>query len=328
MGIEENLKIFDGLDTWSIVFQKIQNESDYEAAGFSFTAARNPLNINLNRYTNVAPYDHSRILLKDGETNYINASLVEGCCTLVTPTTLSSVPNNGVTKKDMSPDLAPPIELNQYRRYILTQGPLENTACHFWQMVWEQNSFAIIMLTKVMEKGVMKCTQYWPNGKINDDKDSYFFEETGFKITLLHEDEERFFTIRRFLLQYIPTGASREVLHFQYTTWPDNGVPDSPADFIHFLLAVRQSGAFNQNVGPPIVHCSAGIGRSGTFCLVDSALVEIEVKKNLNSINVNKLLIYMRKFRMGLIQTFDQLRFSYVTIIEGGRRILQNNYLV
>ena len=318
MGVKEDFEEFNRKKAWSIIFQNLQRKSLYEAKDCSVKAAKTSLNINLNRYSDVSPYDHNRILLKEGETDYINASLVEGCA--LTP--LSGA-GDGVVKKDASPDLALPMEPSQYRRYILTQGPLETTACHFWQMVWEQNSLAIVMLNKVVEKEVTKCTQYWPNGEVND---SYLFKETGFKVTLLQQDEKRFFTVRRLLLEYLPTGASREVLHFHYTTWPDFGVPDSPVAFLHFLLAVRQSGAFDQNVGPPVVHCSAGIGRSGTFCLVDSALVQIEAEKNWNGVDVINLLMYMRKFRMGLIATVDQLRFSYVAIIEGGERLLQNRF--
>ena len=75
------------------------------------------------------------------------------------------------------------------------------------------------------------------------------------------------------LLEYLPTGETRQVLHFHYTTWPDFGVPDSPSAFLHFLLAVRQSGALDQDVGPPIVHCSAGIGRLSSMSLVGAAAV-------------------------------------------------------
>lgn len=73
------------------------------------------------------------------------------------------------------------------------------------------------------------------------------------------------------------TKESREILHFHYTTWPDFGVPQSPTAFLRFLTDVRQSGALDQNVGPPVVHCSAGIGRSGTFCLVDTCLVLVSI---------------------------------------------------
>lgn len=117
-------------------------------------------------------------------------------------------------------------------------------------------------------------------------------------------------------LEDLTTGKQREVIHFHYTTWPDFGVPQSPTAFLRFLNVVRNSGALDENVGPPVVHCSAGIGRSGTFCLVDSCLVLINDMK-LDNIVVKDILMEMRKYRMGLIQTHDQLRFSYLAVIEG-----------
>lgn len=76
-----------------------------------------------------------------------------------------------------------------------------------------------------------------------------------------------------FRLTDIETNQSREIIQFHYTTWPDFGIPSSPVAFLQFLKQVRDSGALEPNVGPAIVHCSAGIGRSGTFCLVDCCLV-------------------------------------------------------
>lgn len=115
-----------------------------------------------------------------------------------------------------------------------------------------------------------------------------------------------------------------QVLQFHYTTWPDFGVPSSPNAFLEFLRAVRQSGSLEETVGPAVVHCSAGIGRSGTFCLVDSCLILIE-REGLNSVSVREVLLEMRKYRMGLIQTPDQLRFSYQAIIEGAKRSNDTN---
>ncbi|KAH8018418.1 hypothetical protein HPB51_006040 [Rhipicephalus microplus] len=118
------------------------------------------------------------------------------------------------------------------------------------------------------------------------------------------------------------SGQKRVVLHLHYTTWPDFGVPESPAAFLAFLQAVRESGALDVDVGPPVVHCSAGIGRSGTFCLVDSCLVLIEANGGrLDRVDVQEVLLEMRKYRMGLIQTPDQLRFSYLAILEGARAL-------
>ena len=102
--------------------------------------------------------------------------------------------------------------------------------------------------------------------------------------------------------------------------WPDFGVPSSPIAFLQFLKQVRDSGVLDEGVGPAIIHCSAGIGRSGTFCLVDCCLVLID-KEGENRVSVQDVLLELRKYRMGLIQTHDQLTFSYQAIIEGMRRM-------
>ncbi|XP_010637298.1 tyrosine-protein phosphatase non-receptor type 2 isoform X1 [Fukomys damarensis] len=116
----------------------------------------------------------------------------------------------------------------------------------------------------------------------------------------------------------IRSGEARTISHFHYTTWPDFGVPESPASFLNFLFKVRESGSLEADHGPAVVHCSAGIGRSGTFSLVDTCLVLMEKG---DDINIKQVLLNMRKYRMGLIQTPDQLRFSYMAIIEGAKCI-------
>ncbi|KAG8519657.1 Tyrosine-protein phosphatase non-receptor type 1 [Galemys pyrenaicus] len=115
---------------------------------------------------------------------------------------------------------------------------------------------------------------------------------------------------------------TREILHFHYTTWPDFGVPESPASFLNFLFKVRESGSLSLEHGPVVVHCSAGIGRSGTFCLADTCLLLMDKRKDPSSVDIKKVLLEMRKFRMGLIQTADQLRFSYLAVIEGAKFIM------
>ncbi|XP_076171406.1 tyrosine-protein phosphatase non-receptor type 2-like isoform X1 [Ptiloglossa arizonensis] len=275
-------------EAWAILYQHIRNE----CSNFTYTCneSKKPQNKNLNRYRDVAPYDHSRIVLKRGPCDYINANLIQV-------------------------DRA-------HRQYILTQGPLENTAGHFWLMVWEQNSKAVLMLNKIIEKNQVKCYQYWPLG----DSLSYTmtYPDVGIQVEYVSKPESSDYTTRILKLTDLETKESREILHFHYTTWPDFGVPQSPTAFLHFLADVRQSGALDQNVGPPVVHCSAGIGRSGTFCLVDTCLVLIE-ESGLNSVNVRDVLTEMRRFRMGLIQTPDQLRFSYAAIIEGAKQLPSNN---
>uniref|UniRef100_G3TWG6 Tyrosine-protein phosphatase non-receptor type n=1 Tax=Loxodonta africana TaxID=9785 RepID=G3TWG6_LOXAF len=226
--------------------------------------------------------DHSRVKLQNTENDYINASLVD-------------------------------IEEAQ-RSYILTQGPLPNTCCHFWLMVWQQKTKAVVMLNRIVEKESVKCAQYWPT---KDDQEM-LFKETGFIVKFLSEDVKSYYTVHLLQLENISSGETRTISHFHYTTWPDFGVPESPASFLNFLFKVRESGSLNPEHGPAIVHCSAGIGRSGTFSLVDTCLILMEKG---NDINIKQVLLNMRKYRMGLIQTPDQLRFSYMAIIEGAKFI-------
>ncbi|PSN29557.1 Tyrosine-protein phosphatase non-receptor type 2 [Blattella germanica] len=246
--VETEFQEIDSKEKWPLLYQHIRNEClNYD---YTFLEARKTHNKNLNRYRDVSPYDHSRVVLSRGPCDYINANLV----------TMERA----------------------HRRYILTQGPLPQTTGHFWLMVWEQNCKAVLMLNRIIEKNQVKCHQ----------------------------------------LTEVESGSSREIIHFHYTTWPDFGVPESPTAFLNFLMVVRESGVLDQNVGPPVVHCSAGIGRSGTFCLVDSCLVLIE-EEGIDSVNVREVLLEMRRFRMGLIQTPDQLRFSYWAIIEGANKCIK-----
>ncbi|KFV86044.1 Tyrosine-protein phosphatase non-receptor type 1, partial [Struthio camelus australis] len=258
----------------------------HEASDFPCKVAKHPRNKNRNRYRDVSPFDHSRIKLIQGDNDYINASLIK-------------------------------MEEAQ-RSYILTQGPLPNTCGHFWEMVWEQKSRGVVMLNRVMEKGSIKCAQYWPQ----KEEKEMFFEDTNLKLTLISEDIKSYYTVRQLELENLTTQESREILHFHYTTWPDFGVPESPASFLNFLFKVRESGSLSPEYGPVVVHCSAGIGRSGTFCLVDTCLLLMDKRKDPSSVDVKQVLLEMRKYRMGLIQTADQLRFSYLAVIEGAKFIM------
>ncbi|XP_077022835.1 tyrosine-protein phosphatase non-receptor type 1 isoform X3 [Tamandua tetradactyla] len=263
-----------------------QKDIRHEASDFPCKVAKLPKNKNRNRYRDVSPFDHSRIKLHQEDNDYINASLIK-------------------------------MEEAQ-RSYILTQGPLPNTCGHFWEMVWEQKSRGVVMLNRVMEKGSLKCAQYWPQ----KEEKEMIFEDTNLKLTLMSEDVKSYYTVRQLELENLTTQETREILHFHYTTWPDFGVPESPASFLNFLFKVRESGSLSLEHGPIVVHCSAGIGRSGTFCLADTCLLLMDKRKDPSSVDIKKVLLEMRKFRMGLIQTADQLRFSYLAVIEGAKFIM------
>ncbi|XP_008322324.1 tyrosine-protein phosphatase non-receptor type 2a isoform X2 [Cynoglossus semilaevis] len=283
--MEQEFEDIDSSGRWQNLYNEIRNQ----ASEYPYRVAKLPANRNLNRYRDVSPYDHSRVKLENSENDYINASLVM-------------------------------VEEAQ-RAYILSQGPLRNTCGHFWLMVWQQCCKAVIMLNRVIEKGSEKCAQYWPTSE----ELQMSFTDTGFVIRLLSEEDHFYYTIRLLELLNIKTGESREIYHFHYTTWPDFGVPESPASFLNFLLKVRESGSLGPEHGPSVVHCSAGIGRSGTFALVDTCLVLIEKCKNPSSVDIQKVLLDMREYRMGLIQTPDQLRFSYMAVIEGAKLIPTDN---
>ncbi|CAN9514045.1 unnamed protein product [Ophioblennius macclurei] len=283
--MEREYEDIDSSGGWQNLYNEIRNQ----ASEYPYKVAKLPVNRNLNRYRDVSPYDHSRVKLKNCENDYINASLV--------------------SVKEAQ------------RAYILSQGPLRNTCGHFWLMIWEQASKAVIMLNRVIEKGSEKCAQYWPT----TEEEQMSFTDTGFVVRLLSEEDQCHYTIRVLELQNTKTGESREIYHFHYTTWPDFGVPESPASFLSFLFKVRESGSLGTDHGPSVVHCSAGIGRSGTFALVDSCLVLMDRRMDPWSVDIQKVLLSMREYRMGLIQTPDQLRFSYMAVIEGAKLIPTSN---
>ncbi|XP_050074043.1 tyrosine-protein phosphatase non-receptor type 61F isoform X2 [Anopheles maculipalpis] len=278
---------------WPMVFQDIRERSDIQARAkkFSTDESKKLDNRRLNRYRDVLPYDHSRVALKRGEGDYINANLVK-------------MERAG-------------------RKYILCQGPLPLTVGHFWLMVWEHDSHAILMLNKLIEQTTVKCHQYWP-AKIGE---QHRLELADVQLSVVHLKcvEYKNFCKRTFRLTDMETGKSREVIQFHYTTWPDFGIPSSPVAFLQFLKEVRDSGTLDRDVGPPIIHCSAGIGRSGTFCLVDCCLVLVD-KEGEDRVSVQDVLLELRQYRMGLIQTPDQLYFSYQAIIEGMKRMNNSSF--
>ncbi|XP_045082077.1 tyrosine-protein phosphatase non-receptor type 2 isoform X1 [Coregonus clupeaformis] len=280
--MDQQFEDIDSSGQWQNLYNEIRNQ----ASEYSYKMAKLPENRNLNRYRDVSPYDHSRVKLEHSENDYINASLV--------------------------------VVEEAQRTYILSQGPLRNTCGHFWLMIWEQNSKAVIMLNRIIEKGSEKCAQYWPTAE----EHQLCYTDTGFVVTLVKEEDKSYYIIRVLELRNTETGRTREIYHFHYTTWPDFGVPESPASFLNFLVKVRESGSLGAEHGPAVVHCSAGIGRSGTFSLVDTCLILMDKRKDPSSVDIQRVLLDMREYRMGLIQTPDQLRFSYRAVLEGAKCIV------
>jgi len=247
-------------------------------------------NFPLNRYYNVIAYDHSRVILHHDEKEiYINASVVK-------------VPQAG-------------------REYILSQGPLENTVDDFWLMIYQQNSSVVVMLCNCIEMNRDKSWQYWPLEVGHTMVLGETREGLGLEVTMVHCEDRGHYIVRTFTLTDTISRVKRKIKQYHYIDWPDFNVPESPDLFLEFLLEFRKSGCFSDSCGPPVVHCSAGIGRSGTLILVDSSLVLAALGEELTLSSVVESLLDMRTYRMGLIQTEDQLRFSVEAIVKGVKKI-------
>uniref|UniRef100_H3B354 protein-tyrosine-phosphatase n=1 Tax=Latimeria chalumnae TaxID=7897 RepID=H3B354_LATCH len=236
----------------------------------SSTAARLPENRPKNRFTNVIPYDSSRVLLRpvqaDPTSDYINASYMPGYY------------NN--------------------KEFIATQGPLPDTVKDFWRMVWDHNIKTVVMLTSCTESGRIKCAQYWPL-----DYTPCTYEDIIVSIT--SEDKLPDWTLRDFTLKHAKFSGTREVRHFHFAAWRDHAVPDTTDVLIQFRHLVRNYMDKHQDA-PTIVHCSAGVGRTGTFIALDYLLYQMKDK---SAVSVYGIVHKMRQNRPLMVQTEAQYVF-------------------
>ncbi|KFO95814.1 Tyrosine-protein phosphatase non-receptor type 11, partial [Calypte anna] len=240
-------------------------------------------------YTHILPVDHTRVVLHDGDPNepvsdYINANIImpefETKC------------NNSKPKKS----------------YIATQGCLQNTVNDFWRMVFQENSRVIVMTTKEVERGKSKCVKYWP--------DEYSLKEYGvMRVRNVKESAAHDYTLRELKLSKVGQGnTERTVWQYHFRTWPDHGVPSDPGGVLDFLEEVHHKQESISDAGPVVVHCSAGIGRTGTFIVID-ILIDIIREKGVDcDIDVPKTIQMVRSQRSGMVQTEAQYRFIYMAV--------------
>ncbi|XP_045647259.1 tyrosine-protein phosphatase non-receptor type 13 isoform X12 [Ursus americanus] len=225
-----------------------------------------------NRYKNILPYDATRVPLGD-EGGYINASFIR-------------IP---VGKEEFA--------------YIACQGPLPTTVGDFWQMIWEQKSTVIAMMTQEIEGEKIKCQRYWPNilGQTTMVSDRL-------RLALVRMQQLKGFVVRSMALEEIQTGEIRHISHLNFTAWPDHDTPSQPDDLLTFISYMRHI----HRSGPIITHCSAGIGRSGTLICIDVVLGLISQDLEFD---IADLVRCMRLQRHGMVQTEDQYIFCYQVIL-------------
>ncbi|XP_032804647.1 receptor-type tyrosine-protein phosphatase O-like isoform X1 [Petromyzon marinus] len=277
------------LDDFEMYIKEMSKDSDYKFSleyedlklvgqEMSHNAASLPVNRQKNRYSNILPYDMSRVKLMalEGQegSDYINANFIPG--------------------------------QNWIREFIATQGPLPNTQADFWRLVWEQNVRVIVMLTQCVEKGRTKCDRYWP-------LDTNLECHGGALVQLISEYVQEEWTTRTFKLMLQEEEETREITHYNYTAWPDHGVPTdkSIAGLLQFVRLVRGSQS-EPVVRPLVVHCSAGVGRTGTFIALHRLIQHVRKHE---FVDILGLVADMRRHRPAMVQTEDQYLFVHKCVL-------------
>ncbi|XP_058698163.1 receptor-type tyrosine-protein phosphatase F isoform X4 [Poecile atricapillus] len=256
---------------------KFSQEYESIDPGQQFTWENSNLEVNKpkNRYANVIAYDHSRVIL----------------------TSIDGVPGSDYINANY---------IDGYRKqnaYIATQGPLPETLSDFWRMVWEQKTATIVMMTRLEEKSRVKCDQYWP---------SRGMETYGMiQVALVDTVELATYTVRTFALYKNGSNEKTELRQFQFMAWPDHGVPEYPTPILTFLRRVKACNP--TDAGPMVVHCSAGVGRTGCFIVIDAMLERMKHEK---TVDIYGHVTCMRSQRNYMVQTEDQYIFIHEALLE------------
>ncbi|XP_007574306.1 receptor-type tyrosine-protein phosphatase C-like isoform X3 [Poecilia formosa] len=245
---------------------------------YAVKEAKKACNAPKNRYVDILPYDYNRVQLATGNgeagCDYINASFIDG--------------------------------FKEPKKYIAAQGPKDETVSDFWRMVWEQQSSIIVMVTRCEEGNRIKCAQYWPSL----DRETEIYEE--FIVKLTSEEHCPDYTIRHLsLTNKREKNLEREVTHIQFMSWPDHGVPGEP----HLLLKLRRRVNAFKNVfsGPIVVHCSAGVGRTGTYIGIDAMMEGLEAE---GRIDIYGYVVQLRRQRCLMVQVEAQYILIHQALLE------------
>ncbi|XP_070602491.1 receptor-type tyrosine-protein phosphatase C isoform X2 [Erythrolamprus reginae] len=240
--------------------------------------ARKPYNQNKNRYIDILPYDYNRVELNSspGEQgyDYINASYIDG--------------------------------FKEMKKYIAAQGPKEETIDDFWRMIWEQKVTIVVMVTRCEEGSKIKCAKYWPS--LEEETASYGDIIVSINERKVYPD----YIIQKLHINHRrDKSAGRDVTQIQFTSWPDHGVPDEP----HLLLKLRRRVNILSNFfsGPIVIHCSAGVGRTGTYIGIDAMLEALEAE---GRVDVYGYIAKLRRQRCLMVQVEAQYILIHHALVE------------
>ena len=244
------------------------------------SVAKTDSNSRRNRSLRAIPYDTNRVVLNstDPVDDYINASLVQ-------------------------------IKVNDLEfKYVCAQAPIPSEVGRFWQMVWELELYVIIMLVELKEFGIRRTPPYWDESENTELKPEDQMEFGHFSVMMTEENYTTKMTMRGIYLTNKTTGEKRHILQFNYKQWSGTGIPKSVPDLCNFIDYIRE----RVGVKEMLIHCSVGIGRTGSFCLVDilSKLVKNRVKAD-----VFQLVLTLNSSRMNLIQTNEQYKVGYSALV-------------
>ncbi|XP_057318433.1 tyrosine-protein phosphatase non-receptor type 9-like [Microplitis mediator] len=261
----------------------------------TFANFSRPQNSSKNRYNDIPCCDHSRVILLPHTAKYDNNDS-DSSQIILKPAELAStyIHANFVDG------------FKEKKKFICCQAPKKNTVDDFWRMIFEQESHIIVSLTKT-DKGGFVCYEYWANAEDN-------VKVLGrYVIRTLKIIQEESFTRTRLRLTDLISGTSREIYHFWYTNWPDYGTPTNSAEILDLILQVNLkqeelTQAADSKPGPIVVHCTAGVCRTGTFCTIDNALSQLRKEQ---TVSLPQTVLKIRKQRHSSVFLLEQYAFCY-----------------
>lgn len=277
-----NRQMLSGPTVLDGVWKEVNDDQERVTRQFSISVAR--CYSTKNRHPDIMPYDHNRVLLKTSKDDFINSSYL----------------------RDLSPSTP---------TFIATQAPLPTTMETFWQMIYEQQVFLLVMLVSSKAKGTSEFHQYWPSDRGQPQLYG------AFSVMLQSSKHSEFHTERFLQLTHVPTKQVRTVLHMQFTAWPEFGVPEQSSDLLQFISQVQNYHLQQKQLTLPIVvHCSAGVGRTGTFCTIYSAVQDINSGKGIT--DIPKVVKNLRRQRKWMVAEKEQLKFCYEAVLCYAQQVL------